>query len=158
MIWAEVLADKSLQDLPYKIELNGRGQIVMSPASNRHGLYQTEIAVELKRLGRLGRVITECSVQTADGVKVADIAWMSAAFAKKHGLVTPYRTAPEICVEVVSPSNLKLEIAEKVTLYLAKGAHEMWVCNGQGHMTFHDHSGELAKSKVFPRFPQKIKY
>ncbi|MCX7421495.1 MAG: Uma2 family endonuclease [Planctomycetia bacterium] len=158
MIWAEVLADKSLQDLPYKIELNGRGQIVMSPASNRHGLYQSEIVRHFHRLARLGRVITECSVQTADGVKVADVAWMSSAFAKKHGLVTPYRTAPEICVEVVSPSNTKMEIDEKITLYLAKGAQEMWVCDSHGQMTFHDHSGELAKSKVFPRFPNKIEY
>ena len=79
-------------------------------------------------------------------------------FAKKHGLVTPYRTAPEICVEVVSPSNSSLEIDEKITLYLAKGAQEMWVCDGHGQMTFHDHSGELAKSKMFPRFPQKIEY
>ena len=158
MIWAEVLADKSLQNLPYKIELNGRGQIVMSPASNRHGLYQAEIVTELKRLGRRGRVISECSVKTADGVKVADIAWMSAAFAKKHGLSTPYTTAPEICVEVVSPSNSKSEIDEKITLYLAKGAQEMWVCDGQGQMTFHDHSGELPKSKVFPRFPKTIEY
>lgn len=158
MIWAEVLADKSLRDLPYKIELNGRGQIVMSPASNRHGLYQTEIAVELRRLGRRGRVITECSVQTADGVKVADIVWMSAAFVKKHGVATPFPTAPEVCVEVVSPSNSKQEIEEKITLYLAKGAQEMWVCDSHGQMAFHDHSGELAKSKVFPRFPQKIEY
>lgn len=158
MIWAEVLADKSLQDLPYKIELNGRGQIVMSPASNQHGLYQTEIAIELRKLGRRGRVITECSVQTADGVKVADVAWMSSAFAKKHGLVTPYPSAPEICVEVVSPSNSKSEIDEKITLYLAKGAHEMWVCDGQGDITFHNHSGEIAKSKLFSRFPKKIEY
>lgn len=158
MIWSEVLADKSLRNLPYKIELNGRGQIVMSPASNRHGLYQAEIVRHLQRLTRRGRVISECSVKTADGVKVADIAWMSSAFAKKHGLTTPYPTAPEVCVEVVSPSNSKLEIEEKITLYLAKGAHEMWVCDGQGQMTFHDHSGEIAKSKLFPRFPKKIDY
>ena len=32
MKWQEVLEDKSLQDLTYKIELNRWGQIVMSPA------------------------------------------------------------------------------------------------------------------------------
>ena len=30
MQWAEVLQDPSLQDLPYKIELNEWGQVVMS--------------------------------------------------------------------------------------------------------------------------------
>lgn len=158
MIWAEVLADKSLQDLPYKIELNGRGQIVMSPASNRHGLYQSEIVRLFHQSSRRGRVIVECSVETADGVKVADVAWMSPAFAKKHGLATPYRIAPEVCVEVVSPSNAQEEIDEKITLYLAKGAQEIWICDGHGTMTFHDHSGELKTSKLFPRFPNKIEY
>jgi len=31
--WAEVMRDPSLQNLPYKIELNARGKIEMSPAS-----------------------------------------------------------------------------------------------------------------------------
>ncbi|RME59856.1 Uma2 family endonuclease, partial [Candidatus Parcubacteria bacterium] len=33
MKWSEVLADPTLQDLPYKIELNEWEQIVMTPAS-----------------------------------------------------------------------------------------------------------------------------
>lgn len=158
MIWAEVLADKSLQDLPYKIELNGRGQIVMSPASNRHGLYQAEIVGHLQRLTRSGRVISECSVDTADGVKVAGVAWLSLGFVRKHRFETPYSMTPEICVEIVSPSNSQAEISEKITLYLAKGAQEVWVCDGDGHMTFHCHAGELAKSKLVSRFPKTIEY
>jgi hypothetical protein len=35
MEWIEVLADPVLRDLPYKIELNEYGKIVMSPASNQ---------------------------------------------------------------------------------------------------------------------------
>ena len=33
MQWQEVLADKSLHDLPYKIELNEKGLIEMPPVS-----------------------------------------------------------------------------------------------------------------------------
>ncbi len=33
MKWQDVLLDKTLQDLPYKIELNEYGKIEMSPAS-----------------------------------------------------------------------------------------------------------------------------
>jgi len=44
MQWSDVLNDKSLSNLPYKIELNEYGQIVMSPASNQHGFLQVEIA------------------------------------------------------------------------------------------------------------------
>ena len=35
MQWQEVIAHPSLQDLPFKIELNEYGKIEMSPASNR---------------------------------------------------------------------------------------------------------------------------
>lgn len=40
MNWQEVCADKNLQDLPFKIELNHWGQIVMSPTKNKHSVYQ----------------------------------------------------------------------------------------------------------------------
>ncbi len=44
MQWQDVLSDKTLQDLPYKIELNKYGKIEMSPASFIHSLLQGEIA------------------------------------------------------------------------------------------------------------------
>lgn len=69
-----------------------------------------------------GEVITKCSIQTSDDVKVAEVAWASAIFIAEFGYATPYPKAPELCVEIVSPSNSKQEISEKVELYLAKGA------------------------------------
>ena len=39
MNWQEVCDDPHLQDLPYKVELNRFGQILMSPASNEHGYF-----------------------------------------------------------------------------------------------------------------------
>ncbi len=41
MKWDEGCKDTLLQDLPYKIELNEWGNIVLSPAANRHGNLQT---------------------------------------------------------------------------------------------------------------------
>ncbi len=38
---------------------------------------------------------------------------------------TPYPKAPEICVEVKSPANSKIEMDEKIRLYLEKGALEV---------------------------------
>ena len=72
--WAEVRRDPSLQDLPYKIELNAWGKVEMSPASNRHSRLRGEFAFELRRqLG--GAVLTECSVLTTTGIRVPDLAW-----------------------------------------------------------------------------------
>ena len=154
--WADVLKDKSLQNLPYKIELDVRGRIVMTPASNRHGMYQLKIGALLNQLMRGGKTISECSIETLDGVKVADVACASHAFLKAHHYETPYTAAPEICVEVVSPSNRRDEMQEKVTLYLAKGAREVWLCDEKGNVTFANHSGKLKKSKLVALFPSKI--
>ncbi len=154
--WEDVLRDKSLQNLPYKIELDARGRIVMTPASNQHARYQGEIAARLTQALPGGRVLTECSIETLDGVKVADVAWASNAFLKKHHYETPYTAAPEICVEVVSPSNRRDEMEEKIALYLAKGAREVWLCNERGKVTFANHEGKLKKSKLVPRFPSKL--
>ena len=89
----------------------------------------------------------ECSIQTADGVKVADVAWASDAFIEEFGYSTPYRKAPEICVEITSPSNSKGEIEEKVQLYLAKGAHEVWVVNEKDKTTYYSHEGQRPESR-----------
>ena len=124
--WADVLANPYLKDLPFKIELNRWGRIEMSPASNQHGLLQTDLAAELRKR-RGGRVITECSVQTSDGVRVADVAWVSNARLKAMGIVTPFPQAPEICVEIMSPSASWAEMHVKAGLYLQAGAQQVWV-------------------------------
>ena len=62
-----------------------------------------------------------------DGVRVADVAWASGAFVAEHADATPFPAAPELCIEIVSPSNSKAAIANKVRLYFSQGAHEVWV-------------------------------
>ena len=156
MNWTDVLNDRSLQDLPYKVELNAGGQIVMSPATNRHGMFQSRISALLNRLVKSGAVISECSIDTLDGVKVADVAWASGGFIRKYEYQPPYPQAPEVCVEIVSPSNSDEEILRKITLYLARGAKEVWVCDEAGTVTFNDHSGEMPKSGIAPKFPSRI--
>ncbi len=152
MTWDEVINSPFLQDLPFKIETNKFGQILMSPASNRHGIIQSEVGRKIHQRKKKGTVINECSIQTSDGVKVADVAWASEDFIAEYGEVTPYPKAPEICVEVVSPSNSKKEIEYKVELYLAKGALEVWVVNNNKEVEFFTHTGQIKKSNLAPKF------
>ncbi len=156
MNWDEVCRHPALQDLPFKIELNEWGQVLMSPASNRHGRNQMSIGSRLTALKRDGEIIAECSIQTTAGVRVADVAWASDEFIERHGFETPYPSAPELCVEVVSPSNSPAEIREKTRLYLAAGAREVWFCLEDGRVTFHAAGGRLAASGLFPGFPAAI--
>jgi Uma2 family endonuclease len=156
MNWAEVIADPNLNDLPYKIELNEWGNIVMSPASNQHGFIQTMIAFLLMQLKASGKVLTECSISTSKGVKVADAAWGSNEFFAANKFSTPYLECPEICIEIISPSNSQAEMAEKRRLYFERGAKEVWICSENGEMNFFSSVGELQHSKLILNFPVSV--
>lgn len=145
MRWADVMADKSLRDLPYKIELDKWGNVLMSPAGNRHGRLQTVLASLLEGLGG-GRALIECSIDTPEGTKVADVAWCSDDFFARHGYTTPYPQAPEICAEVRSPFNNEEELRFKTRLYLEAGAREVWIIPETGEARFFDADGERAES------------
>lgn len=156
MDWIEVCQNKALQDLPFKIELNEWEQITMTPASNKHGHIQVLVAFTLMQQKTAGRVLTECSVQTSQGVKVADAAWGSDAFFARHGMDTPYLQAPELCVEIRSPSNSIGEMLAKKELYLARGAQEFWLVDEGGHLRFYSYSGEQEQSTLFADFPSSL--
>ena len=157
MEWREVVEHPSLKDLPFKIETNEWGKIMMAPASYAHGVYQMEIAGLLKSLKKEGRVSTECPIETSKGTRVADVAWASAAFHKKHGirkLALP--ESPEVVVEIESPSNSGAELEGKRLLYFEKGAKEFWLCDEDGNMRFFNPQGELKRSEIFGEFPVHI--
>lgn len=146
MQWSEVVDNPYFENLPFKIELNRYGKIEMTPASNKHGRLQLRLGALLDRKLKHGEALTECSVQTIEGVKVADVAWGSKSFIKQHGYATPYNCAPEICVEIVSPSNSKEEMTHKVQLYLQAGAREVWIIWENGLIDYYGVMGRLEQS------------
>ena len=50
MLWQEVCEHPALRNLPFKIELNKRGTILMSPVNVSHSLFQENILILLKTL------------------------------------------------------------------------------------------------------------
>ncbi len=157
MDWASVIENPYLQNLPFKIELNKWEKILMSPASNHYGILQSEAVYYLRRKLPGGRVIVECSIKTDGGVNVADVAWASDEFMRRNGEATPYEEAPEICLEIVSPSNSKEEMDEKIKLYLAKGAVEVWLCAADGSVTHFSKEGQKSRSN-FTKEAVSLKY
>ena len=148
MEWSEVLDNPILRELPFKIELNKFGKLLMSPASNHHASIQGRLAAILFNKLPQGEVLTECSIETSDGVKVADVAWLSNDFINEFSYTTPYPKAPEICVEIASPSNSIIEISTKVDLYLAKGACEVWIVYDLDKIDIYTNIGKIDKSKI----------
>jgi len=157
MQWQEVCENKQLQDLPFKIELNKWGQIVMSPAKPRHSFYQGRISGLLERLIDTGELMPELAIQTTDGIKVADVVWVSDARADIILDEDVASIAPEICVEIKSASNTIKEMEEKKDLYLAAEAEEVWLCDEEGKIRFYNQQGELKNSLLVPNFPQQIR-
>jgi Uma2 family endonuclease len=138
--------DPCYANVPGKIELDVWGRMVMSPASNYHSALQALLVARLAALG--GRAFVEASAVTSAGVLVADVAWASDEFMRMHGFETPYARAPELCIEVVSPSNSRKELQEKVAAYLAAGASEVWIVYPQSRrIEVHGPGGLLARSQ-----------
>ncbi len=155
MTWQDVVEHPALRDLPFKIEQDAWGRILMSPSANVHARRQSRIArLLMEHLG--GEAYTEAAIATPAGTRVADVVWMSDEYAERDWEQDVLPTAPPICVEVSSPSNTKAEMLEKITLYLAKGAREVWLCDLEGHVTFFGHEGERAHSALAPDFPSRI--
>jgi Uma2 family endonuclease len=146
MEWSEVIDNPLLKDLPFKIELNRFGKLLMSPASNKHGLMQGKLSRLVGNKHPSGQIITECSVQTPEGTKVADVAWASDAFIEQWGTVTPFPRAPELCVEIVSPSNSREEMQIKTALYLEAGAEEVWIVYIDSHLEIFTAAGQVNNS------------
>lgn len=146
MQWSEVINNPYFENLPFKIELNRYGKIEMTPASNKHGRLQLQLGTLLEQGLKEGEAMIECSIQTPEGVKVADVAWCSKEFLQRHGYETPYSSAPEICVEIVSPSNSKEEMYNKAQLYLQSGAEEVWVVWEHGVIDYYGKTGQLERS------------
>ncbi len=156
MNWQEVCKDPNLKDLPYKIELNRLGQIVMSPVKVIHSLLQGEIQRQLERRLTRGKALPECAVRTREGTKVADVAWLSAKRLKIVRDEIECSVAPEICIEVISESNTDSEMAQKRRLYFEAGAQEFWTCDEKGRVAFYTPEGAAEISPMIPDFPHTI--
>jgi Uma2 family endonuclease len=157
--WAELVKDPELAKIEGRVEMDRYGHVIMSPApAARHGSYQSEIAYLLRSLIRDGRVLTECPISTADGVRAADVAWASPECMKELGNRVCFARSPEICVEVLSPTNTDAEIQEKMELYFDAGAKEVWLCENSGAMKFFlSASSRPARApNLCPDFPARV--
>ena|SRR5438552_4981109 len=123
--YRDLCDDPCFANLPGKIELDTWGRVLMTPPSTYHGLVQGRLCHRLGTLG--GEVFGEVAVVTAEGIFVTDAAWASAEFVKRHRGETPLMHAPDICVEVASPSNSDKELQEKTAAYFGAGAKEVWI-------------------------------
>ena len=142
----------------WKIETNAQRQILLMPSPGlRHQASETEIMLLLMRLLPAGRPLPEVGVQTSDGTKEPDVIWTSRERLLQLRDAPSFPSAPELCVEVISPRNTPQEIEEKRHLYFEAGAQEVWVCDEEGDLTFFvAPETAIPRSRLCPEFPARI--
>ena len=154
--WDEITADPVLKDLPYKVETNARGQIVLSPHKNRHSDLQTALFQLLQQYAPEGHISVEYALATPHGVKAPDVVWMSAERRDEmRATGDPSTLAPELCVEVMNETNTEEEMQAKRALYRKIGAEEVWIVGEEGKIRFF---GEEEKewSDIAPGCPRSV--
>ena len=159
LTWEQLATTHPLlpNDLSWKVETNAQNQIIMSPSPHiDHQEYGGEIAKLLASMLPDGRVLWECAVKTSDGTKLPDVVRVSNERRRARLRRPSFTLAPEICVEVISPSNSQREINEKKRLYFEAGALEVWRCERDGKMNFYTPTGPVKQSRLCPNFPDRL--
>lgn len=105
------------------------------PVNAEHGsltLFLSGILSAFIRAHKLGKLMTEVGFilsRSPDTVRAPDLAFVSAGQVARQGLPAegwvPY--APALAIEVVSPSNLDVDVALKVEQYLNAGVERVWI-------------------------------
>ncbi len=156
MKWDALCDDKSLEDIPYRVELTRNGQLVMSPHRSYHSIYQSRIIRLLNQLLPGGEAMPECPIETQAGTVVADVAWATPEKVKRNFDLPSWTESPELVVEVLSPSNAIEDIRRKREAVFALGATEFWVCDQKGALQFFGRRGRLARSRLCPDIPASM--
>ena len=144
--YRDMCYDRRFANVPGKVELDSWGRVLMTPASVYHGQVQGRLSHKLATLG--GATLIEVGIATPDGVFVPDLAWASAQFMRQHAGEIVLTGAPEVCIEVVSPSNSVRELEEKRAAYLTAGADEVWIVYlKSGRCELFGKDGAIARSR-----------
>lgn len=156
--WAELVEDPELDRFVGRIETDRHGNIVMSPpAAPLHARFQSKIMSLLQSLLPSGEALADCPVSTSDGVKAPDVLWASQESLRNLGDASCFSSAPEICIEILSPRNSKTEMIENRNLYFDAGAQEVWICDRSGIMTFYTPGDAIQEASLLcPEFPTRL--
>lgn len=154
--WKEITDDPLLSELPYKVETNARGQILLSPHTAHHSDQQGDLITLLGQHAPGGLVRPEFPIATEKGTKLPDVVWITEERRDEmRDSGDPPTLAPEVCVEVMSDSNDWDEMHEKRGLYRQAGAEEVWVVDQEGGVRFFAEE-EMEGSKLVPDFPDHL--
>lgn len=130
--WRQALHDEEFDRLSddYRLELDQYGELIVSPRpTNYHqalaGIVCDQLRAALGGFALSGevRILTPIGVRSPDGVWTTEPARI---------FEEPIIRAPEICIEIASPSNSPDWLARKAAAFLDAGAREVVVVSADG--------------------------
>lgn len=109
----------------------------MPPAGFEHGILSSKIGSNLNKHIKKHQLGYVCSAgtgfkisQNPDTVRAPDAAFICQAAIDEQGIPNGYwEGAPDLAVEVISPSDRDIEVDEKVDEWLIAGCAMVWVVN-----------------------------
>lgn len=117
----------------YRVELV-RGLLVRSPRpGSMHGVLAASIGYRLSawvEAGNPGAVVADAGVVLArdpDTIRGPDVTYFTPERIPEAGYATPFWGAPDLAVEIASPSNSAPDLEAKTREYLAAGVRTVWV-------------------------------
>jgi len=153
------------QDVRY--ELVEGELITVSPAMLPHNRVRDRILVALVRFLEdhpLGLAVAEQAFQLSERtVRVPDVAFVRAG--RRLATDKPIEGAPDLAVEVVSPSNTPREIDRRISDYFAAGCQRVWVVypeerevyiHGLAGVTRRGGEDPLEDAELLPGFSVKV--
>jgi Uma2 family endonuclease len=169
---------EELLELPgddYKYELVEGELIRMAPTGGEHGVLTMTLGFLLYEYVRAQDLGIVCGAETGftlrrtpDTVRAPDVAFIAKERIPTAGVPKTYWPfAPDLAVEVISPSDRFDEVQTKVAEYLTAGTRLVWVVNPSTRTVFVYHSArevqlvgpedELSGEDVIPGFRCPVK-
>ena len=153
------LTGDELQRMPWlnPCELVGGRVVRMTPTNPTHGRIEVNVAAALRSFARsqnLGVVMAgEVGVFTSrdpDTVRAPDVLFLSherdSARTRRDGFLD---VAPDLVVEILSPTDRPAEVERKLDEYFASGVRLAWVVD-PAERVVHVHDGRLEPRRFVP--------
>ncbi len=143
--WQSLAADP---DSPDHFELDQFGALILTPkpTTGHQRVASAIVRILTAQLG--GEAVADVSVLTDRGIRAPDVVWMPTERWTACKGQSPLETVPDVCVEVLSPSNTRQEIEMKIGAYLRGGAREVILVGLKGEIELFGPQGRREASAL----------